>query len=187
MSTIKEDAIRVIDEILNKSRVEKDDIVIVGCSSSEMIGNLMGTSADGETDEAVEMLYAVVSERIAGIGAHLAVQCCEHLNRAVVLEKSAARAYGFEIVNVIPQPHAGGAFAVKHYKSLFEPAVVENINQKAVLGIDIGGVLIGMHIHPVVVPIRLENKRIGQAAVAAGRYRPKYIGGERAVYDASLQ
>ena len=187
MSTIKEDAILVMDEIMEKARVEEGDIFIVGCSSSEMIGNLMGTSADGETDEAVEALYEVISTKVAEKGAYLAVQCCEHLNRAVVIEKRAAKAYGFEIVNVIPQPHAGGAFAVKHFGSLSEPAVVESVDQKAVAGVDIGGVLIGMHIHPVVVPLRLQHKHIGQAPVAAGRYRPKYIGGERAVYDAALQ
>ena len=187
LNRIKEDATAVVDEIIEKTKLQEGDIFIVGCSSSEMIGNLMGTSADGETDAAVDILYAVITERLDSLGVNLAVQCCEHLNRAVVIDKSVAVSRGYEIVNVIPQPHAGGAFAVKHFKSLNEPAVVEDIRHEAVVGLDIGGVLIGMHIRPVVVPLRMEHKRIGEASVIAGRYRPKYIGGSRAVYDAELQ
>lgn len=186
MDNIREDAIKVINEIMENSDIKEGDIFIVGCSSSEMIGNQMGTSKDGETDAAVEALYEVINESISQKKAYLAVQCCEHLNRAVVIDRKIAQLCDLEIVNVIPQPHAGGAFAVKHYNSLKDPVVVENIKQKAVAGLDIGGVMIGMHIHPVVVPIRLKNKNIGKAIVLAGRYRPKYIGGQRAVYDTSL-
>lgn len=187
MSTVREDIEDVMKEILEKVKLSEGDIFVVGCSSSEVIGNRMGTSKDGETDAAVDAIYDVISREIGSIGAFLAVQCCEHLNRAIVLEKEAAEKYGFEIVNVIPQPHAGGAFAVKHHSCLKSPAVVENISAKAVAGLDIGGVMIGMHIRPVVVPIRLDRKHIGEAVVLAGRYRPKYIGGERAVYDSALQ
>ena len=187
MSTVREDVEAVMNEILEKTVIGKDDIFIVGCSSSEVIGNRMGTSKDGETDEVVAALYEIISRRITAKGAFLAVQCCEHLNRAVVIEKEAALRFGFEIVNVVPQPHAGGAFAVKHYGSLKAPVVVENIGAKAVAGMDIGGVMIGMHIKPEVVPLRLDHKKIGEAIVLAGRYRPKYIGGERAVYDEKLQ
>ena len=97
-----------------------------------------------------------------------------------------AEKYGFEQVNVIPQIHAGGAFAVKHYKSLKDPVVVESIDQRADAGIDIGGVMIGMHSHPVAVPLHLENRHIGEAVIIAARRRPKYVGGERAVYDPEL-
>ena len=187
MSTVREDIEEVMKEILEKAVVSEGDIFVVGCSSSEVIGNRMGTSKDGETDAAVDAIYDVVSKAVESRGAFLAVQCCEHLNRAIVLEKEAAGKYGFEVVNVIPQPHAGGAFAVKHYGSLKSPVVVENIGAKAVIGLDIGGVMVGMHIKPVVVPIRLEKKHVGEAVVLAGRYRPKYIGGERAVYDSALQ
>ena len=186
MDNIKDDAIKVINEIMEKSKISEGDIFIVGCSSSEMIGNQMGTSKDGQTDDAVNALYDVISKTLTQHGICMAVQCCEHLNRAVVIERKIAKALDLEIVNVIPQPHAGGAFAVKHYNSISDPVVVENIKQKAIVGMDIGGVMIGMHIHPVVVPIRLENKMIGKANVTAGRYRPKYIGGQRAVYDPSL-
>ena len=183
---VKEETQIIINEIFEKAKFEKGDIFIVGCSSSEVIGNRMGTSKDGETDKVVEEIYCVISTAVKEKGGFLAVQCCEHLNRAVVLEKEAMEKFDFERVNVIPQPHAGGAFAVKHYKSLVNPVVAENINAKAVIGLDIGGVMIGMHIKPVVVPIRLDHKKIGDALVLAGRYRPKSIGGERAVYDPEL-
>ena len=180
---IKAEAEKVIGEILEKAKLKEGSLLIIGCSSSEIIGNMMGTSKDGETDEVVNTLYGVISTELSKRNIDLAVQCCEHLNRAVVCDKTVADKYGFEEVNVIPQVHAGGAFAVKHYASLKEPVVVESIDQKADAGIDIGGVMIGMHIHPVAVPIRLLNKHIGQAIVIAARRRPKYVGGERAVYD----
>ena len=186
MSTIREDVEEVMKEIMDNTDIREGDIFVVGCSSSEVIGNRMGTSPDGATDGAVEILYDVISSAVREKKAYLAVQCCEHLNRAIVLEREAAEKYGFDQVNVIPQPHAGGAFAVKQYKSLNDPVVVENISAKATAGLDIGGVMIGMHIKPVVVPIRLVKKNIGEAVVLAGRHRPKYIGGERAVYDPSL-
>ena len=148
MDNIREDAIKVINEILEKSKITEGDIFIVGCSSSEMIGNRMGTSKDGQTDDAVNALYDVISTALKKRGINMA--------------------------------------AVKHYNNLSDPVVVENIKQKAMVGLDIGGVMIGMHIHPVVVPIRLENKKIGKAGVIAGRYRPKYVGGQRAVYDPTL-
>ena len=184
---IREEAEIVIEEIFSKARIGEGDIFVVGCSSSEIIGNRMGTSKDGETDAVVETLYDVLSSRIKAAGAYMAVQCCEHLNRAIVLEKEVADRFGFNRVNVIPMPHAGGAFAVKHFSSLKNPVVVEDIRAMAVAGLDVGGVMIGMHIKPVVVPIRLDHKKIGEATVLAGRYRPKYIGGERAVYDPELE
>ena len=185
--SIREEAEKVIEEIFEKARISEGEIFVVGCSSSEIIGNRMGTSKDGETDEVVETLYDVLSTRIKASGAFMAVQCCEHLNRAIVLEKEVADRFGFTVVNVIPMPHAGGAFAVKHFGSLKNPVVVEDIRSMAAIGLDIGGVMIGMHIKPVVVPLRLDNKKIGEAIVHAGRHRPKYIGGERAVYDKNLE
>ena len=183
---IKADAEKVMAEVMEKARLKDNALFIVGCSSSEVIGNRMGTSKDGQTDEAVEIIYEVINRYLSEINADLAVQCCEHLNRAVVCDRSVADKYGFDVVNVIPQIHAGGAFAVKHYKSLKDPVVVESIDQRADAGIDIGGVMIGMHIHPVVVPLHLDNRHIGDAIVLAARRRPKYVGGERAVYDPEL-
>ena len=186
IESIRQDAECVVNEICDKAKLREGSLFIVGCSSSEMIGNRMGTSADGETTAVVDTVYEVISKALAERKAFLAVQCCEHLNRAVVLERAAMEKFGLEEVNVIPQPHAGGAFAVKHYGSLSDPVVVESVNQKADAGMDIGGVLIGMHIHPVVVPLRLDHKRIGDAIVIAARHRPKYVGGERAVYNPEL-
>ena len=104
-----------------------------------------------------------------------------------MIEREVAESYGFEQVNVIPQPHAGGAFAVEAYSRFNDPIVVESIEAKADAGIDIGGVMIGMHIHPVVVPLRLEHRNIGKAVIVGARRRPKYVGGIRAVYDDSLE
>ncbi len=182
----REDARLGFDEIRDKAKLREGSLFLVGCSSSEMIGNRMGTSADGETDAVVDAVYEVIREGVSGCGADLLVQCCEHLNRAIVLERNVMERFGFEQVNVIPQIHAGGAFAVKHYGSLMDPVVVESVCQRADAGMDIGGVMIGMHIHPVVVPLRLEHKKIGEAIVLAARHRPKYVGGERAVYDPKL-
>ena len=186
ITEIKKDAEEVFAEVCEKAKLKAGGLFIVGCSSSEMIGNLMGTSADGETDEVVDAVYQVISNMLKERGVFMAVQCCEHLNRAVILERAVMEKYGFEEVNVIPQPHAGGAFAVKHFKSLQDPVAVESIDQKADAGMDIGGVMIGMHIHPVVVPLRLDHKKIGDAIILAARHRPKYVGGERAVYDPEL-
>ncbi|MBQ4275728.1 MAG: TIGR01440 family protein [Lachnospiraceae bacterium] len=186
IENIRKDAENAMAEILEKAKLKEGDLFIVGCSSSEIIGHRMGTSKDGETDAAVEAVYGVISTALKERGINLAVQCCEHLNRAVVCERSVMEKYGFEQVNVIPQLHAGGAFAVKHFSSLADPVVVESVNQKADAGFDIGGVMIGMHLHPVVVPIRMEQKHIGEAFILAARHRPKYVGGERAVYDPEL-
>ena len=182
--SVKADIEKVMQEIIEKTNLKEGSIFVVGCSSSEIIGKRMGTSKDGETDAVVEAVYRVIRDTLEEKKIHMVVQCCEHLNRAIVCERCVAEKYGFEEVNVVPKPHAGGAFAVKHYVNLTDPVVVESVNQKAAAGLDIGGVMIGMHIHPVVVPIRLENKNIGNAFILAARYRPKYIGGERAQYNA---
>ena len=184
MKQIEEDAAAVIAEIAEKAKLKEGQLFIIGCSSSETIGEHMGTAS---SKDAAETIFKVISEKMKSLGINMAVQCCEHLNRAVVVERTVAEKYGFEEVNVIPQPHAGGAFAVEAYNRLHDPVVVESINAKADAGIDIGGVLIGMHIHPVVVPLRLEHRSIGKAVVVAARRRPKYVGGVRAVYNEELE
>ena len=144
----------------------------------------MGTAS---SKDAAEEIYKAVVKELLDRGIKVAVQCCEHLNRAVVVEREVAEEYGFEEVNVIPQPHAGGAFAVKAFSSFKDPVVVESIEARADAGIDIGGVMIGMHIHPVVVPLRMDHRNIGKALVVAARRRPKYVGGVRAVYNEALE
>ncbi|MCR5214726.1 MAG: TIGR01440 family protein [Eubacterium sp.] len=184
MRQIEEDAVAVISEVAEKAELKKGQLFIIGCSSSETIGEHMGTASSAD---AAGIIYKVVCEELKKRGIRLAVQCCEHLNRALLVEREVAERYGFEEVNVIPQPHAGGAFAVEAYKNFSDPVMVESIEAKADAGMDIGGVLIGMHIHPVVVPLRLEHKSIGKAMVIAARRRPKYVGGVRAVYNDSLE
>ena len=181
---IEQDAAAVISEVAEKAALKEGQLFIIGCSSSETIGEHMGTAS---SKDAAETIYKVISKALEERGVSMAVQCCEHLNRAVVVERETMLKYGFEEVNVIPQPHAGGAFAVEAYKNFKDPVVVESIEAKADAGIDIGGVMIGMHIHPVVIPLRLEHKNIGKAIIVGARRRPKYVGGVRAVYNDSLE
>ena len=182
MSDIYNQAKEIMSEVYEGLDSKMGNLLVIGCSTSTVLGDMPGTNS---SEEIADDLYKAVTEVFGG-KYDIAVQCCEHLNRAVVLDREAAIHYGFDIVNVVPQIHAGGAFAVKHFKNLENPVVVEDIKQKALVGIDIGGVMIGMHIRPVVVPLHLENKQIGMARVSAGRHRPKYIGGQRAVYDPNL-
>ena len=153
--------------------------MVVGCSTSEVVGSKIGTNSDPDT---AEQIFQGIFNATNVKGIFLAVQCCEHLNRAVVIEREAAR--NFEVVNVIPQPKAGGSMATQAYATFEDPVVVEEI--KADAGIDIGFTFIGMHLKKVAVPVRLENNRIGEALVIAARTRPKFIGGVRAVYNEEL-
>ena len=116
----------------------------------------------------------------------MAAQCCEHLNRALIVERTAAEKFGLELVNVVPQPKAGGSFAAAAYRAFDEPVAVESLRCQAAAGLDIGATLIGMHMRPVAVPVRLKTARIGQAIVIAARTRPKFVGGSRAVYNERL-
>ena len=166
-------------EIIEKAALKTGDILVVGCSTSEIIGDRIGTNSAPEVAlEVFDAFYEYATER----GIHLAVQCCEHLNRAIVIEREIMG--NLEEVNVIPQPKAGGSMATAAYAAFNDPMVVEEI--KADAGIDIGSTLIGMHLKKVAVPVRLENNRIGEALVIAARTRPKFIGGARAVYDEKL-
>ena len=151
--------------------------MIVGCSSSEIKGANIGRGSDIDAAKAVyDGIYPVLKER----GIYLAAQCCEHLNRAVIVER-AALLPGQEIVNVVPQLHAGGSFAMTVYQNAEDPVALEEI--KADAGMDIGDTLIGMHLRKVAVPVRISVKKIGEANVVCARTRPKFIGGSRAVYD----
>lgn len=166
-------------ELLELAGLKPGHIVVVGCSSSEIAGHNVGSMSSPEIGQAVfESIYEVLSEK----GIYLAAQCCEHLNRALILERAALGQR--DIVNVIPRPKAGGSFASAAYRSFCDPVAVEEIRADA--GLDIGNTMIGMHLKKVAVPLRLKTKRIGQAWVNAARTRPKYIGGSRAAYDDSL-
>lgn len=172
-------ATAVILELYQKAKLKKGDIVVIGCSTSEIIGSKIGTQSSPEVASVVfDALYSVAKEK----GINLAFQCCEHLNRAIVVEKAVVPFS--ETVNVVPQPKAGGSMATMAYERLTNPVVVEEI--KADAGIDIGFTLIGMHLKKVAVPVRLDNNRIGDALVVCARTRPKFIGGIRATYNEEL-
>ena len=178
---IKAQSTDAITQLIKISKPEKGSIVVIGCSSSEVIGEKIGTNSSVETAQAIfDAVYPVIKEN----GLFLAAQCCEHLNRALIVEKEAAEKYGLEQVNVVPQPKAGGSFATAAYKGFVSPCAVETVC--ASCGIDIGGTLIGMHIKRVAVPVRLDVKKIGEAPVVCARSRLKFIGGSRANYDENL-
>ena len=167
----------VVTELLEQAKLRPGNLFVVGCSSSEMVGKRIGKGSSMEAAQAAfQGIYPVLQQR----GIHLAVQCCEHLNRALILERSVAEARGYEIVNVMPQPHAGGSMAVTAWNAFEDPVAVETIVADA--GMDIGGTLIGMHLRRVAVPVRTSLNHIGEAIVLCARTRAKYIGGPRAVY-----
>lgn len=169
----------VMEELGVKAKLKRGDIVVIGCSTSEIIGSKIGTNSSPDTAKTV---FEAIYEYATRMGWHLAVQCCEHLNRAIVTDKETVPFA--ETVNVVPQPKAGGSMATQAYAHFKDPVVVEEIQADA--GIDIGLTLIGMHLKKVAVPVRLENNRIGEAIVVAARTRPKFIGGARAVYNEEL-
>lgn len=177
--SIKQEVTDAICELIEISKLKKGSILVVGCSTSEVVGSKIGTNSNIET--ASEIFDALV-EATQSKGVFLAVQCCEHLNRAIVVQKDAVPFA--EIVNAIPQPKAGGSLATIAYQKLKNAIVVESV--KADAGIDIGETLIGMHLKPVAVPVRLKVKKIGNANIISARTRPKFVGGARAVYDQSL-
>lgn len=177
--SIYEQTSEVIKELCEKSKLKKGSIVVVGCSTSEVVGSVIGTNSN--FDVAGEIFNALY-EFAKSEGIFLAVQCCEHLNRAIITERKAVP-FADE-VNVVPQPKAGGSLATHAFRGFIEPVAVEEI--KADAGLDIGFTLIGMHLKKVAVPLRLENNKIGEATVIAARSRPKFIGGARAVYDEEL-
>ncbi len=183
-SEIKDQARQAVTEILDAAGLKEGSIFVIGCSSSEILGDQIGTATNMDSANAVyDGIIPVLRER----GILPAAQCCEHLNRALVVDRATMEKYGFEQVNAIPQPnHAGGAFGTVCYQRFDDPVLVENIGAKADAGIDIGGTMIGMHMHSVVVPMRISLRRIGQAPIICARHRPKYVGGMRAIYDEKL-
>lgn len=170
-------ASQATQQLLQVANLQKGSIVVVGCSSSEIIGGQIGKQSSLQVAQAV---FEGIFSQLQPKGIHLAAQCCEHLNRAIVLSSTALKPWQ-QPVSVIPQPKAGGSFATIAWQQLPNPVVLEEIQADA--GLDIGATLIGMHLKAVAVPVRLQIKTIGQALVIAARTRPKYIGGERACYS----
>ena len=180
LERIKSDAVIAVSELLETAQLKAGDLLVIGCSSSEMVGEKIGTHSSVDAANALaDAILPLLKEK----GVHIAVQCCEHLNRALILESAVAEKYGYEAVIVVPQPKAGGSFATAVWARLDTPVTVEHI--RAAAGLDIGGTLIGMHLKEVAVPVRLSVKHIGEAPILCARTRPKFIGGCRAVYDDS--
>lgn len=181
LQTITEQARQAMTELIEIAKPQPGDIVVVGCSSSEVAGERIGTHSSLEVAEAIfDGLYPILQQHQL----YLAAQCCEHLNRALILESEAVRRYQLDPVNVVPQPKAGGSFATTAWGRFASPAAVEEI--RAVCGLDIGGTLIGMHLKKVAVPVRLSVPKIGEAVLLSARTRPKFVGGARAVYNEAL-
>ena len=179
LEKLRNESYNTATEIIETAKLKKGDILVVGCSTSEVIGEKIGTYSSPETAKAVfDGIYEAANRN----GVFVAAQCCEHLNRAVIVEKEAVPFA--EMVNVVPVPKAGGSFATAAYSAFKNPVAVEEI--KADAGIDIGFTLIGMHLKKVAVPVRLNNNKIGKATVIAARTRAKFIGGARANYNDEL-
>ncbi len=177
LQQIEQAARAAAQELIAVAGLAPGQVLVVGCSSSEIVGGRIGKNS---SIEAARAIYAGIAPVAAEAGVYLAAQCCEHLNRAIILEREAAERYGWEEVCVVPRPHAGGSWATTCWKNFKAPVAVEEIAAHA--GLDIGGTLIGMHLKRVAVPVRLQTDSIGCARLLAARTRPKLIGGERARY-----
>jgi uncharacterized protein (TIGR01440 family) len=177
MEQIQIQAKAAVTELIETAKLRSGDMLVIGCSSSEVVGETIGK---GSSLEAAQAIYDAVAPVLARAGVYLVAQCCEHLNRALIMERECAEKYGYDIVSVLPQPHAGGSFATTVYERAAQPVAVEHVRAHA--GLDIGGTLIGMHLREVAVPVRLSVKSIGHAPILCARTRPKFIGGIRARY-----
>ena len=167
-----------VKELIEIANLQKGQVLVIGCSSSEVVGETIG---HGSCFEVADMIVSTIAPILGEKGIYLAAQCCEHLNRALIVERECALRYGWDEVCVVPQPKAGGSFATSVWKHFRDPVAVEHIRAHA--GLDIGGTLIGMHLREVAIPVRLSVDHIGQAILLAARTRPKYIGGSRAKYE----
>lgn len=176
---IKEQIGKVLTELAQQTSFCSGDILVIGCSTSEVLGERIGTASNSDVAEVLvkEILAFCRSREL-----NPAFQSCEHLNRALVMERAAARAFDLDEVSVLPHPGAGGAMAARAMEELADPVVVEHLAQRGKAGIDIGNTLIGMHLRPVVVPVRIQTPVVGKAPVICARTRPKLIGGKRAWY-----
>lgn len=175
---LKEDAYSAAKQLIEIANLQEGDLFLVGCSTSEISGKQIGSDSKPNLAEDVFLgIWEATKEK----GIYLAAQCCEHLNRAIILEREVAKINRYEVVNVVPFPKAGGSFATMAHKYFSNPVAVEHV--KADAGMDIGDTLIGMNLKDVAVPVRLNISKIGEAHLVCARTRAKYIGGERAHYD----
>lgn len=183
LASLEEESYLLCKEFIEKAKLKKGQLFVVGCSTSEVLGEKIGTASSYSTAEA---LFRGISRAAKEAELYLCTQCCEHLNRAIITEREAAVMHGLNpyLVNVIPKEKAGGSFSTVAYESFREPVALEKVRADG--GIDIGDTFIGMHLKEVAVPLRLSKKTLGSAHITAARVRPKFVGGSRAVYDESL-
>lgn len=181
LENITKETTAVFEQLIETAKLHEGSIVVLGCSTSEVGGDRIGTHSSMDIAAAI---YDGFFDLLKDKGIYIAAQCCEHLNRALVIERELAIKLNLPIVNAVPQPKAGGSSATTAYSRMDDPVLVEHI--KADAGVDIGGTLIGMHLKETAVPLRLPQKKIGEAFVASARTRAKFIGGARAVYDPEL-
>ncbi|MBQ9119770.1 MAG: TIGR01440 family protein [Lachnospiraceae bacterium] len=181
ISSIQATAYQAAKELITLAKLQPGQLFVVGCSTSEVAGSRIGTDSRYELAEAV---FTGIYQATKEAGLFLAAQCCEHLNRALIIEEEAAERYHYAPVNVVPQPKAGGSFATSAYRAFAHPVAVEHIQAHA--GMDIGDTLIGMHLRDVAVPVRLSVTSLGEAHLVCARCRHKFIGGPRAMYDEEL-
>ena len=180
LAEVEREAANAAQELVEAARLHRGQIVVIGCSTSEVVGHQVGSWS---TPEIANAIFEGLHSAFGPMGVYIAAQCCEHLNRAIIVEHDAVP--NGEIVNVVPQPKAGSSFATAAYQAFKHPVALEEIRADA--GLDIGGTLIGMHLKKVAVPVRLAQDHIGDAILLAARVRPKFIGGDRAVYDETLK
>ncbi len=174
---IRAQVTKAVLDVAAAGKLEKGAQIVVGCSTSEIAGGQIGHAS---VPEIGEWVASAVLNVCAQKGLTPIFQCCEHLNRALVMPKSAAIAAGYTRVSAIPQPKAGGSVPAAAWKMMEDPCLVMRVQADA--GVDIGDTLIGMHLRPVAVPYRGEIKQVGSAHVVCAYSRLPYIGGERAVY-----
>ncbi|GGD92796.1 TIGR01440 family protein [Paenibacillus nasutitermitis] len=180
LASLAADVEKVVRELVQAARLGSGQLLVIGVSTSEVAGHRIGTSGTLETARAI---YEGVESVRQVVGFHPVYQCCEHLNRALVMERETAERHGLEIVGAIPVPKAGGSMASYAYRQLSEPCLTETVQAHA--GLDIGDTFIGMHLRRVAVPVRASIRTIGHAHVTMAYTRPKLIGGVRAVYSAA--
>lgn len=177
LDKLSQEVQEIVEELISVAAPKAGQVLVVGCSTSEVLGEKIGSVGSLEV---AQVLFTALHKSTQKHNLFLAIQCCEHLNRSLVVERTAQEKFGWTEVCVVPQMHAGGSLGTIAYKSFTDPVMVETIT--AQLGIDIGQTLIGMHLQRVAVPVRLAHNTIGAAIITAARTRPPLIGGERAVY-----
>jgi len=177
LAEVKEQVRTAASGLLEVAKLRPGQVLVLGCSTSEIQGKRIGSTGSIEVASAV---LDGVEEALKGTGVQLAVQCCEHLNRALVVERETQEKYNLTEVTVLPVPHAGGSTAATALRRFSNPVMVESIQAHA--GLDIGDTFIGMHLRPVAVPVRLAVRSVGDAHLTMARTRPRLIGGNRAVY-----